>query len=271
MIFFLIVLLSGAHAYDFPEERRCEFLGDPGWRCGGVGHDQVHCIPAEWVCDGDVQCPLHDGSDEQEGCQLYGRQENGNVCKSRYGREHFPCPESGECVDDIAQCGQSGAQRVCGGRVGTWRCLSGACITTNLTCDGVPHCDDGSDETTGCRLFGDSRCKSWFGRHYAPCANTSICAPVDFLITDPDCRSCASPSEWRCDDGRCIPIERVQDGLKDCRDGSDEDADAIKWWTMVLITAGVALVGIALSFLHRFINKKKNILDFNLLFFIKLI
>ena len=35
---------------------RCNFIGTPGWRCGK--NFDGECIPEDWVCDGDIQCPL---------------------------------------------------------------------------------------------------------------------------------------------------------------------------------------------------------------------
>ena len=34
-----------------------------------------------------------------------------------------------------------------------YHCNSGDCIPTSDVCDGVPNCQDGSDETEGCELF----------------------------------------------------------------------------------------------------------------------
>ena len=31
-----------------------------------------------------------------------------------------------------------------------WRCDSGQCILDHQYCDGYHHCDDGSDESSGC-------------------------------------------------------------------------------------------------------------------------
>lgn len=48
---------------------RCDFINDKqtGWKC--VKSDE--CLPERWICDGQVQCPLPDESDETMGCNLY--------------------------------------------------------------------------------------------------------------------------------------------------------------------------------------------------------
>ena len=104
-------------------------------------------------------------------------------------------------------------------------------------------------------FFPDSACKSLNGIHFIKCekANSSaVCAPKIRVNSGLDCRSCQDPAEWRCDSGHCIPLEKVQDGLKDCADGSDEISDPIKWYIMIAMTAGIAALGIILSFIHRY-------------------
>ena len=50
---------------EFPEERNCTD-GKYGWKC-----NDGTCIDADWVCDGENQCPYPDNSDEEIGCNLY--------------------------------------------------------------------------------------------------------------------------------------------------------------------------------------------------------
>lgn len=82
----------------------------------------------------------------------------------------------------------------------------------------------------GCRLFPDEPCPSWFGVRHVPCRAGSNSSSSDLGICTLEkfnypgkCRDCENVSEWRCDSGQCIPSAKVQDGLKDCKDGTDED------------------------------------------------
>ncbi len=103
-----------------------------------------------------------------------------------------------------------------------WRCNNGMCIDRSLVCDGRSHCDDGSDEIEGCRMFPEEGCLSWFGKKHVKCQNHSHICTLPELSQD-DCRKCDNVAEWRCNDGLCIPAAEVQNGLKNCVDGSDEE------------------------------------------------
>ncbi len=50
-----------------------------------------------------------------------------------------------------------------------------------------------------------------------------ICTLPKFSSSSRDlCRQCDTADEWRCDNGFCIANGKVQNGIKDCPDGSDE-------------------------------------------------
>lgn len=97
-------------------------------------------------------------------------------------------------------------------------------VSAILRCDGVTHCRDGSDESNGC----DQDCLAWQFR----CAN-GRCIPIgsycDFVD---DCgdgsdesrceRARCKLNEFRCQSGQCIMATQRCDLLPDCTDLSDE-------------------------------------------------
>ena len=86
------------------------------------------------------------------------------------------------------------------------------------------ECEDKTDETEGCQLHGQAQdqCKSWNGNQFVTCPNdTSICTLPQFVD---NCRQCDDANHWRCNDGWCIEKSRINDGVADCLDRSDEDS-----------------------------------------------
>ena len=62
---------------EFPEDKNCTD-GKYGWKC-----NDGTCIEADWVCDGENQCPYPDNSDEEIGCNLYPGMKSKNFLPCR--------------------------------------------------------------------------------------------------------------------------------------------------------------------------------------------
>ena len=78
------------------------------------------------------------------------------------------------------------------------------------------------------------------------CPNdTSICTLPEFVD---NCRNCADPNQWRCNDGWCIDASRINDGVADCLDRSDEDSGT----PMLAIVCSRPFQFAFLGFLERF-------------------
>uniref|UniRef100_A0A8C4MYX3 LDL receptor related protein 1B n=1 Tax=Equus asinus asinus TaxID=83772 RepID=A0A8C4MYX3_EQUAS len=107
-----------------------------------------------------------------------------------------------------------------------FECGNGECIDYQLTCDGIPHCKDKSDEKL---LYCENRsCR----RGFKPCYNHR-CIPHDKLCDgendcgdnsdELDCKvSTCAAVEFRCADGTCIPRSARCNQNIDCADASDE-------------------------------------------------
>ena len=86
------------------------------------------------------------------GCHMYGKE-----CKSWNGKMHVKCrvPEELSFSDSFVctlptynEKNNSSACRKCEDE-NNWRCDDGYCIPKEKYRDGIPHCEDGSDEKPG--------------------------------------------------------------------------------------------------------------------------
>lgn len=106
----------------------------------------------------------------------------------------------------------------------SFRCSDGGCVPFQLTCDGVTHCSDGSDEEAG--YCGHRTCPlGWFqclNKRCIPQNNT--CNTVDNCGDSSDETNCPCLEHvhFNCSSGECILKEYRCDHDPDCLDASDE-------------------------------------------------
>uniref|UniRef100_A0A671SCE3 Low density lipoprotein receptor-related protein 1Ba n=1 Tax=Sinocyclocheilus anshuiensis TaxID=1608454 RepID=A0A671SCE3_9TELE len=107
-----------------------------------------------------------------------------------------------------------------------FQCGNGECIDYQLTCDGIEHCKDRSDEKM-------QYCENRNCRHgFKSCYNQRCVANHRFCNGLNDCgdnsdevycnNSSCSSSERRCADGACIPASSWCNQIINCADASDE-------------------------------------------------
>ncbi|XP_030747153.1 prolow-density lipoprotein receptor-related protein 1 [Sitophilus oryzae] len=106
----------------------------------------------------------------------------------------------------------------------SFRCSDGSCVLFHLTCDGISHCADGSDEEPG--YCGYRTCPlGWVKCQNKKCISVSVaCDGVDDCGDSSDeinC-NCSEVSHFRCKNGECILKNLRCDNDPDCKDNSDE-------------------------------------------------
>ncbi|KAI1892263.1 hypothetical protein AGOR_G00131550 [Albula goreensis] len=107
-----------------------------------------------------------------------------------------------------------------------FECGNGDCINYSLTCDGMAHCKDKSDEKQS--YCANRMCKSGYRRcNNGRCIGHSFwCNRVDDCGDNSDEVPCnatlCSPEEFQCKDGACITNSSRCNQVVDCQDASDE-------------------------------------------------
>nr|XP_008195317.2 PREDICTED: LOW QUALITY PROTEIN: prolow-density lipoprotein receptor-related protein 1 [Tribolium castaneum] len=106
----------------------------------------------------------------------------------------------------------------------SFRCSDGGCVPFKLTCDGIAHCSDKSDEEPG--YCGHRTClQGWFHCNNKRCVERKDkCNGVDDCgdASDEENCSCSEDEYFRCSSGECIQKVLRCDNDPDCDDASDE-------------------------------------------------
>ncbi|XP_058529110.1 prolow-density lipoprotein receptor-related protein 1 isoform X2 [Ochotona princeps] len=107
-----------------------------------------------------------------------------------------------------------------------FECANGECISFSLTCDGVSHCKDKSDEKPS--YCNSRRCKKTFRQ----CSNGRCVSNMLWCNGADDCgdgsdeipcnKTACGTGEFRCRDGTCIGNSSRCNQFVDCEDASDE-------------------------------------------------
>ncbi|XP_063157945.1 SCO-spondin-like [Candoia aspera] len=218
------------------------------------------CVSRAQVCDGVPDC--EDGADEEPAqCQGIRTTPLGPTVQPSFpgthqpvtnrtlvplcGRYEFHC-QSGECqprgwvCDNEADCldgsDELHCNRTC--ELDQFPCAHGAeCIHYQQLCDGIPHCQDQSDESIDtCGSTQIPPCPGFFICNNRMCINVSrVCDGSPDCSQGEDELACEIPvappggrnqtvgpcPEYSCGDGTCIAFKQVCNGLANCADGTE--------------------------------------------------
>uniref|UniRef100_A0AC34F2F4 Low-density lipoprotein receptor n=1 Tax=Panagrolaimus sp. ES5 TaxID=591445 RepID=A0AC34F2F4_9BILA len=203
---------------DGGDESNCDYFHtcDPGFYMCRSGE----CMPKEIKCDGHFNCS--DGSDERGCKEMTSHPLNVSPLPSNISRatsnislchpdDEFAC-KNGSCLpiewscDNVPDCMGGEDETHCEYLhkcpQESYMCRSGDCMPKEVKCNGHSDCLDGSDER-GCKEI--TPLPSNFPRETS---NLSLCHPDD---------------DFTCKNGSCLPIEWMCDNVPDCLDGEDEN------------------------------------------------
>ncbi|KAL7977860.1 hypothetical protein Chor_010812 [Crotalus horridus] len=251
-----------ADCADRSDEKDCPLPGcsPQEFQCGNG-----RCIPHQDRCDGELDCGFADSSDEADcgpacgltefrcaagHCLSYphrcdGHDDCGDFsdergCICRPGELHGECQPRGWVCDNEADCldgsDELHCNRTC--ELDQFPCARGAeCIHYQQLCDGIPHCQDQSDESIDtCGSTQIPPCPGFFICNDRMCINVSrVCDGSPDCSQGEDELACEIPAvppggrnqtvgpcpEYSCGDGACIAFKQVCNGLANCADGTE--------------------------------------------------
>ncbi|KAG5677308.1 hypothetical protein PVAND_007077 [Polypedilum vanderplanki] len=105
-----------------------------------------------------------------------------------------------------------------------FECKTGECIPLLITCDGISHCIDNSDEAINYCATRKCPEEVFFQcRNFKCIYKNETCDHIDQCSDGSDEENCAcKEDEFRCGGGECINIKYKCDFDPDCKDASDE-------------------------------------------------
>ena len=196
-------LFGPVQCQDFKKEY---FSEDRIWFLKNFIEFQGYCLPGGMLCNGtcsiDPRRPLK--SDRRRG------EECVEAC---HKTREWPC--NGTCIDQDKACGNS-----C--KFNHFRCKSGKCLKNYYVCDGDDRswndCEDGEDEKDcpdNCFPKDDS---DFSERILIDVNGTKVCK-AELKKAEEDCSG-----KIFCDENKvCIALHKINNGERDCKDGSDEE------------------------------------------------
>nr|XP_006821451.1 PREDICTED: uncharacterized protein LOC102804421 [Saccoglossus kowalevskii] len=99
------------------------------------------------------------------------------------------------------------------------------CLKSQLICDKIHHCQDGSDEKDCDYDCGNDGFRCKYGGPSGACIPAkNVCDGYNDCLkgTDEDSQTCVICGGFMCGDSECIPMNQRCNYRRDCRDGSDE-------------------------------------------------